>query len=121
VMVENAKSNAKIYKMIFGAVYPLYIQKAEAKGRTKAEVDTILTWLTGYDQAAVQKHIAAGSNFEQFFAAATLHPNASKITGVICGYRVEDLQDKLVQKARYLDKLIDELAKGKAMEKILRV
>src|SRR5262245_6168104 len=120
MMVENEKSNAKIYKLVFGAVYPLYIQKAEAKGRTKAEVDTVLQWLTGFDQAAVQKHIAAGSTFEQFFADAQLNPNASKITGVICGYRVEDLKDKLVQKTRYLDKLIDELAKGKAMEKILR-
>lgn len=107
--------------MSFAGVYPHYIQKAEKKGRTKAEVDTIICWLTGYDQKNLQKQIDDKTNFEDFFARAPqLNPNVSKITGVICGYRVEDIEDPLMQKVRYLDKLIDELAKGKAMEKILR-
>ena len=107
--------------MTFSSVYPLYVQKAERKGRTKEEVDQIIAWLTGYDQAAVQRHLEKESDFERFFQEAPMiHPNASKITGVICGYRVEEIEDKLVQKVRYLDKLVDELAKGKAMEKILR-
>lgn len=107
--------------MAFAGVYPHYIAKAEKKGRTKAEVDAIICWLTGYDQNALQAQIDNKTDFETFFAQAPqLHPNAAKITGVICGYRVEDIEDKLMQKIRYLDKLIDELAKGKAMEKILR-
>jgi hypothetical protein len=107
--------------MSFASVYPLYIQKAERKGRTKAEVDAIIFWLTGYNEQTFQQHIAQNSDFETFFAQAPqLNPNVSKITGVICGYRVEEIEDKLMQKIRYLDKLIDELAKGKAMEKILR-
>jgi hypothetical protein len=107
--------------MSFAGVYPMYIQKAEKKGRTKEEVDTIIRWLTGYDQHALQKQIDNKTNFETFFAQAPqINPNVSKITGVICGYRVEEIEDKLMQKIRYLDKLIDELAKGKAMEKILR-
>ena len=107
--------------MPFASVYPLYIQKAEKKGRTKAEVDTIIFWLTGYDQNTLQQHIEKKSDFETFFAGAPqINPNVSKITGVICGYRVEEIEDKLMQKIRYLDKLVDELAKGKAMEKILR-
>lgn len=111
----------KIYAMKFFGVYPHYIRKAERKGRTKAEVDEIIFWLTGYDAAALQDQIDRQTTFETFFAEApAFHPNASKIKGVICGYRVEDLEDPLVQKVRYLDKLIDELAKGKAMEKILR-
>src|SRR5690606_17931738 len=98
-----------------------YVQKAEKKGRTKSEVDEIIRWLTGYDQQTLQQHIDDKSDFETFFAQAPLlNPNVSKITGVICGYRVEDIEDKLMQKVRYLDKLIDELARGKAMEKILR-
>lgn len=114
-------NNARIYKMSFASVYPHYIQKAENKGRTKAEVDEIIFWLTGFNEETLQKQIDDNTNFEQFFAQAPqLNPNASKITGVICGYRVEEIEDKLVQKARYLDKLIDELAKGKKMEKILR-
>lgn len=107
--------------MAFASVYPHYIQKAEKKGRTKEELDTIICWLTGYDQNALQQHIDKKTDFESFFAQAPqIHPNASKITGVICGYRVEEIEDPLMQKIRYLDKLIDELAKGKAMEKILR-
>ena len=107
--------------MAFSKVYPLYIQKAEKKGRSKAEVDTVICWLTGYTQQALQKQIKKDADFKTFFAEAPkMNPNVSKITGVICGYRVEDIKDKLMQKIRYLDKLVDELAKGKAMEKILR-
>jgi hypothetical protein len=113
--------NSKIFKMPFTNVYPLYIQKALKKGRTREEVDAIIFWLTGYDQKALQQHIEKLTDFETFFAQAPqVNPNASKITGLICGYRVEEIDDKLMQKIRYLDKLIDELAKGKAMEKILR-
>lgn len=107
--------------MPFVNVYPLYIQKAEKKGRTKAEVDAIIFWLTGYDEKSLRQHLDQKTDFETFFnQAPQLNPNASKITGVICGYRVEEIEDELMQKIRYLDKLIDELAKGKAMEKILR-
>lgn len=114
-------NNTRVYKMPFASVYPHYVQKAEKKGRTKAEVDEIICWLTGYDEGALRKLIADNTDFETFFAQAPhIHPNAAKITGVICGYRVEDIEDKLMQQIRYLDKLIDELAKGKAMEKILR-
>ena len=107
--------------MPFASVYPHYVQKAEKKGRTKAEVDGIIFWLTGYTKKALQQHLDKKTDFETFFAKAPqLNPNVSKITGVICGYRVEEIEDKLMQKIRYLDKLVDELAKGKAMEKILR-
>jgi len=117
----NANHNARIYKMSFAGVYPHYIAKAEKKGRTKEEVDEIVCWLTGYTKKGLQKQIDNKVDFETFFAQAPkLNPNVSKITGVICGYRVEEIEDKLVQKVRYLDKLIDELAKGKTMEKILR-
>ena len=113
--------NTRIYRMSFSSVYPLYVQKAEKKGRTRAEVDEIISWLTGYDKEALQQQIDNKSDFETFFAQALhMNPNVSKITGVICGYRVEEIEDQLVQKVRYLDKLIDELAKGKSMEKILR-
>ncbi len=112
--------NTRVYKMSFAGVYPHYIAKAEKKGRTKAEVDEIIHWLTGYDDKALKKIIDNKTNFEDFFAQAKLNPNATKITGVICGYRVEEIEDPVMQKVRYLDKLIDELAKGKAMEKILR-
>jgi hypothetical protein len=114
-------NNAKIFAMPFANVYPLYLQKAEKKGRTKAEVDEVICWLTGYDQQQLEQQIGNKNSFETFFAQAPhLNPNASKITGVVCGIRVEDIEDKLMQKLRYLDKLIDELAKGKSMEKILR-
>lgn len=107
--------------MVFGGVYPLYIQKAEKKGRTREEVDEVIFWLTGYDQQTLQEQIDNKSDFATFFEQAPqMNPNASKITGVICGCRVEEIEDQVVQKVRYLDKLIDELAKGKAMEKILR-
>jgi len=113
--------NTRVYRMSFASVYPHYITKAERKGRTKAEVDEIIFWLTGYDQKTLQQHIDNKTDFETFFAAAPeLNPNVSKITGVICGYRVEEIEDQLMQKVRYLDKLIDELAKGRPMEKILR-
>jgi len=113
--------NTRVYRMSFARVYPLYIQKAEKKGRTKEEVDTIIFWLTGYSKQTLQKQIDKNNDFETFFAEAPeINTNVSKITGVICGYRVEEIEDKLVQRVRYLDKLIDELAKGRAMEKILR-
>lgn len=113
--------NTRVFRMSFASVYPHYIQKAEKKGRTKAEVDAIIFWLTGYDQKTFQQHLDKKTDFETFFAQAPqINPNASKITGVICGYRVEEIEDKLMQKIRYLDKMVDELAKGKAMEKILR-
>jgi hypothetical protein len=113
--------NSRVYKMSFASVYPHYINKVERKGRTVAELDEIIYWLTGYNETTLQKHIADKTNFEDFFAQAPqLNPNVSKITGVICGYRVEDIEDKLMQKVRYLDKLVDELAKGRAMDKILR-
>lgn len=114
-------SNTKIFKMPFAKVYPMYIQKAERKGKTKEEVDTIIYWLTGYDEQSFQKQLDAETDFETFFAEAPkMNPNVTKITGVICGYRVEEIEDPLMQKIRYLDKLVDELARGKKMEKILR-
>ena len=114
-------NKARIFTTPFASVYPLYIQKAEKKGRTKADVDAIILWLTGYSKQTLQQQIDKKSDFETFFAQAPqLNPNVSKITGIICGYRVEEIEDKLMQKIRYLDKLVDELAKGKAMEKILR-
>ena len=113
--------NSRVFRMSFASVYPHYVQKAEKKGHTKEEVDTIICWLTGYNQKSLQHQIDKKTDFETFFAQAPqINPNVSKITGVICGYRVEEIEDKLMQKIRYLDKLIDELAKGKKMEKILR-
>ena len=113
--------NTRVFKMSFAGVYPHYIQKAEKKGRTKEEVDTVICWLTGYNQQTLQQQIDKKNDFKTFFAEAPqLNPNASKITGLICGYRIEEIEDKLMQKIRYLDKLVDELAKGKTMEKILR-
>lgn len=113
--------NHRIYAMIFASVYPMYIQKAEKKGRTKSEVDEVIFWLTGYDKKGLQKQLDKKTNFETFFEQAPqMNPNVSLIKGVICGYRIEDIEDKLVRNVRYLDKLIDELAKGRAMEKILR-
>ena len=111
----------RIYKIVFASVYPLYLKKATAKGRTKDEVDRIIFWLTGYNQQTLQKQIDQKNDFEAFFnQAPAFSPAAVNITGIICGYRVEDIEDNIIQKIRYLDKLIDELAKGKAMEKILR-
>ncbi len=107
--------------MSFAGVYPHYVAKAEKKGKTKEDVDTIIFWLTGYDKDSLERILKNKTNFERFFEEAPrFNPNASKITGVICGYRVEEIEDKLMKKVRYLDKLIDELAKGKSMEKILR-
>lgn len=114
-------NNTRIFKTAFASVYPMYVQKAERKGRTKAEVDSIICWLTGYDKLTLQQQIDKQIDFEKFFNQAPhINPNAIKITGVICGYRIEEIGDELMQKIRYLDKLVDELAKGKAMEKILR-
>lgn len=113
--------NHRIFGMRFADVYPLYVQKAERKNRTKKEVDQIICWLTGYSQAELQQQIKKGNDFETFFAQApAIHPNSSLITGVVCGVRVQEIEDPLMRKIRYLDKLIDELANGKAMEKILR-
>jgi hypothetical protein len=114
-------SKHRIFTTPFAGVYPLYVQKAERKNRTKEEVDHIIYWLTGYNQAGLQQQIEQENDFETFFAQApAMHPNRSLIKGVVCGIRVEEIEDPLMQKIRYLDKLIDELAKGKAMEKILR-
>jgi len=119
--MDAEKNKERIYKMSFASVYPLYITKVERKGRSKEEVDEIIYWLTGYNQKTLQQQIDQKTNFETFFGKAPkMNPNVSKITGVICGYRVEEIKDTVVQQVRYLDKLIDELAKGKAMEKILR-
>jgi hypothetical protein len=106
--------------MSFAGVYPMYIQKVEKKGRTKEELDTVICWLTGYNKKTLQEQIDKKVDLETFFAQAKLNPNASKITGVICGYRIEEIEDPLMKRIRYMDKLVDELAKGKAMEKILR-
>lgn len=114
-------ANTRIYKMAFSSVYPHYVQKVEKKGKTKEELDMIIYWLTGYDKVSLQDILDNKTDFETFFALAPqLNPNVSKITGVICGYRVEDIEDPLMQKIRYLDKLVDELARGKKMESILR-
>jgi hypothetical protein len=111
---------SRIFTTSFASVYPHYVTKVEKKGRTKAELAQVIEWLTGFDAPALDDHLAAGTTFEDFFDAARLNPHASLITGVVCGVRVEDVDDPLMQKIRYLDKLVDELAKGKSMEKILR-
>jgi len=117
----NNKSNKRVFAMKFANVYPLYVQKEERKSRTKDEVDQIIFWLTGHNLAGLQQQIKQGNDFETFFAQApAMNPNRSLIKGVVCGVRVEEIEDPLMQNIRYLDKLIDELAKGKAMEKILR-
>jgi hypothetical protein len=120
-MTNTAYHDEKIAKMTFASVYPHYITKVEKKGRTKEELHQVIEWLTGFDEAKLQALIEEKANFEEFFQQATLHPNARLITGVICGYRIEEIENPLTQKTRYLDKLVDELAKGRAMEKILRV
>jgi hypothetical protein len=111
---------SRIFAVSFASVYPHYVTKVEKKGRTRAELDEVIEWLTGFDEPALKGHLAAGTTFEDFFAAARLNPQAGLITGVVCGVRVEDIDDPLMQKIRYLDKLVDELAKGKPMAKILR-
>ena len=110
----------RIAKMIFASVYPLYVTKVESKGRTKEELNQVIEWLTGFDNKNLQKLIKEKVTFETFFERASLNPNANLITGVICGYRIEEIENPLTQKVRYLDKLVDELAKGRKMEKILR-
>jgi hypothetical protein len=112
--------NERIAKMIFASVYPHYITKVESKGRTKEELHQVITWLTGFDDKKLQELIEERVTFETFFQRASLHPNANLITGMICGYRIEEIENPLTQKARYLDKVVDELAKGRKMEKILR-
>ena len=116
----TSSHDERIAKTIFASVYPLYINKVEKKGRTKEELHEVIEWLTGYDEKALQGWLAKGATLECFFANASLHPNAHLIKGVICGCRVEEIQNPLTQKARYLDKLVDELAKGRKMDKILR-
>ncbi|NDL60936.1 DUF2200 family protein [Phytoactinopolyspora sp. XMNu-373] len=111
---------SRIFGTSFASVYPHYVTKAEKKGRTRAELDQVIQWLTGFDEAELRSHLDNGTTFEDFFADSRLNPNASLITGVVCGVRVEDIDDPLMQKIRYLDKLVDELARGKPMEKILR-
>ena len=119
-MSTSPAHDEKIAKMTFASVYPHYVTKVEKKGRTVAELHEVITWLTGFNDAKIQQLIDDKVTFEEFFAQATLHPNAELITGMICGYRIEEIVTPLTKKARYLDKIIDELAKGRAMEKILR-
>ena len=119
-MKENEKHNERIAKMTFSSVYPHYITKVESKGRTIAELHEVIEWLTGFDEQKLQELIDEKVTFETFFERATLNPNVDLITGVICGYRIEEIENPLTRKTRYLDKLIDELAKGRKMEKILR-
>jgi hypothetical protein len=111
---------SRIFTTSVASVYPLYMAKVEKKGRTKEELDQVVCWLTGFDEPALGRHLAEDTTFQEFFAAAQLNPNATLITGVVCGVRVEDVEDPLMQKIRYLDKLVDELAKGKPLDKILR-
>lgn len=119
-MKTTAIHDQRIAKMIFASVYPLYLEKVEKKGRTKQELNQVIEWLTGFDNKKLQELIKERVTFETFFQRASLNANASLITGVICGYRVEEIENPLTQQARYLDKLVDELAKGRKMEKILR-
>ncbi|RPD42957.1 DUF2200 domain-containing protein [Chitinophaga barathri] len=119
-MKTSNNQNHRIAKLIFGSVYPMYVEKVEKKGRTKEELHQVIRWLTGYDDKKLQELIKEKVTFETFFQHASLNPNAHLITGVICGYRVEEIEEPLTQQARYLDKLVDELAKGRKMEKILR-
>lgn len=114
------KTLRRVHAMSFSSVYPHYVAKVEKKGRTQAELHEVITWLTGLDDAALEHHIAAETSFEDFFAAADLNANAHLITGVVCGVRVEDIEDDVMQRVRYLDKLVDELAKGRPMAKVLR-
>ncbi len=111
---------SRIFTTSFASVYPHYVTKVEKKGRTKPELHRVIEWLTGFDEAALQEHLSAGTSFEDFFAAARLNPRASSITGTVCGVRIENIDDPLMQRIRYLDKLVDELAKGRPMQKVLR-
>jgi len=121
-MKVTAEKNEKVANMIFGSIYPLYLNRLEKNGRTKAELDQVLTWLTGYDQDAIQAHIEQKTTFRTFFQNAKIHPNAHLIKGVVCGYRIEEIEDEFdtYKQCRQMEKLIDELAKGRKMEKILR-
>ena len=119
-MNRTSDHDERIAKMTFASVYPHYLAKVEKKGRTKEELHQVINWLTGFNERTLQKHIKDKVTFEQFFQHANLNPNAHRITGVICGYRVEEIENPLTQQVRYLDKLVDELAKGRKMEKILR-
>jgi hypothetical protein len=116
----SGSTGHRIFTTTLASVYPLYLAKVERKGRTRDELDAVIRWLTGYDQSALDQHLAAGTTFAGFFEGARLHPNAARITGVVCGARVEAIEDPLMQRIRYLDKLVDELAKGRALEKVLR-
>lgn len=119
-MKTDEKTLKRIYNMTFSSVYPHYVTKVEKKGRTREELDEVITWLTGFDNAAIEQQMATNATLQDFFANAQLNANASLITGVICGVRVEEIEDPVVQQVRYLDKLVDELARGKSMEKIMR-
>lgn len=119
-MKVTAEHNERVAKMIFSSIYPLYLNKVEKKGRTKEELDQVLEWLTGFDKDKLQELIDSNVTIETFFQKAKIHPNAHLIKGVICGYRIEEIDNELTRQARYMDKLVDELAKGRKMEKILR-
>lgn len=119
-MSDTSHHDARIAAMSFASVYPHYVAKVERKGRTREELHQVIRWLTGFDDPTLQQQLEDKVTFEQFFARATLHPNARLITGMICGYRVEEIENPVTQRVRYLDKLVDELAKGRTMEKILR-
>lgn len=119
-MNRSTNHDERIASLTFASIYPLYVTKVEKKGRTKEELHQVIAWLTGFDESAIQQQIEDQVTFEQFFQQATLNPNARLITGVICGYRVEQIENPLTQQVRYLDKLVDELAKGRKLEKILR-
>ena len=119
-MTDTSHHDARIAQMSFASIYPMYVTKVVKKGRTEAELRAVISWFTGYDEVELDAHREAKTTFEDFFAAATLHPNASLIKGVICGYRVEEITNALTQQVRYLDKLVDELAKGRSLAKILR-
>ena len=119
-MKTDEKTLQRVYAYSFASIYPMYVQKAERKGRTKKEVDEIIKWLTGYDQKALTAHLSKKTDLKTFYTKARMNPSRRLITGVICGVRVEEIKEKTMQEIRYMDKLIDELAKGKAMEKILR-
>ena len=116
----SASTGHRIFTMTLASVYPLYLAKVDRKGRTRDELDAVIRWLTGYDQSELDQHLAAGTSFADFFEGARMNPDAGLITGVICGVRVEAIEDPLMQQIRYLDKLVDELAKGRALEKVLR-